>query len=250
MLISLCPLFLSLSMIRKCHELLPFRFFAIADVRTHSLLLGWEGRRPSPANFAGFGLPYTSPLPPPSPRKPSAGRERIYSAPGESNALGSRRSRHSSHPQPCSGGGPLRSNPCSTHERSVANFSASESVSPVCVVGRFPPSPTLCASTDSPTNPFNLKFPSFIAETKISEFRLYSGLALDTERFLWFHKLASQRPEFRHPYTEFHALRAIQAETTHYFSGDPPFLFFSPSTGAKQNGQRRKCEERADVSCA
>ncbi len=94
------------------------------------------------------------PLPPPSPRKPSAGRERIYSAPGESNAPLARRVRHCSHAQPRPDRRrPLRSSPCSTHERSVANFSASESVSPVCVVGRFPPLPTPCASTDSPTNP-------------------------------------------------------------------------------------------------
>jgi len=60
----------------------------------------------------------------------------------------------------------------------------------------------------------------------------------------------SQRPEFRRPNTEFHALRAIQAETTQDFPDDAPFLFFSPSTGAKQNSQRSQREERADVSYA
>jgi len=173
MLISLCPLFLSLSMIRKCHKLLPFRFFAIADVRTHSLLLGWRGRRPSPANFAGPGLLTLRPLPPPSPRKLSAGRERIYSAPGATNAPRSLPRRHFSQAQPGPDRRPLRSSPCSTHARSAAHSSASESVSPVCVVGRFPPLPTLCASTDSPTSPLKVRltgqrrrFPAAFAEIK------------------------------------------------------------------------------------
>jgi hypothetical protein len=164
-----------------CLSVSRFLFPVNPLLRTHSLLLGWEGRRPSPANFAGLGLTYTSPLPPPSPRKLSAGRERIYSAPGASNAPGSRRRRHSSHAQPDPDGRPPRSSPCSTHARNAGHSSVGEPVSPVCVVGRFPPWSTLSASTDSPTNPLNLKFPSFIAETKISEFRPYSGLALDSE---------------------------------------------------------------------
>jgi len=105
--------------------------------------------------------------PPALPAQPSAGRERIYSAPGESNAPLARRVQHCSHAQPGPDRRPLRSSPCSTHERSVANFSDSESVSPVCVVVRFPPWSTLCASTDSPTNPLKARltarhrFPAF-----------------------------------------------------------------------------------------
>jgi len=43
---------------------------------------------------------------------------------------------------------------------------------------------------------------------------------------------------------------AIQAETTQDFPTDVPFLIFSPSTRAKQNGQCCYSEEWANVSCA
>jgi len=114
---------------------------------------------------------YTEPLPPPSPRKLIAGRERIYSAPGARNAPGSRRRRHASHAQPGPDGRPPRSSPCFTHARRADISSVSEPVSPVCVVGRFPPLPTLCALTDSPTNPLKFRltpqrrrFPAAFAE--------------------------------------------------------------------------------------
>ncbi len=72
----------------------------------------------------------------------------------------------------------------------------------------------------------------------------------DVVLFLRINKLVSQRSEFRRPHAELQSLRAIQAEATQDFSGNAPFLIFSPGPKATQSGEGCHGDKRAYVSYA